>query len=292
MVEALLASGPLELCVFAGVLGLLVGSFLNVVIHRLPLEESIVWPGSRCTRCGSAVRAYDNLPVISFLWLRGRCRDCGAPIAWRYPAIEALTGALFAAIAWRYGLTWMLPLWWGLAAALVAAAAIDFEHHIIPDGISLGGLAVGLSLVPAAHILEGAGVVAALRSAAVDAVLGAGLLWSVGFAHARLSAAFGRTFDHWPGEGEALPRPASLDYWTWFPGLGFGDVKLLAMIGAFLGPAGALHCILLAAFAGLLLGLAWMAVKRRTDAPFGFAPAIAVGALVLVLFPDFALPLP
>ncbi len=285
------AFGPLFVGGFAFVLGLLVGSFLNVVIHRVPREESLVWPGSHCPHCDAAVRPFDNVPLLSYLILGGRCRDCRGPIHWRYPALELLTGLLFAAIALRHGVGWMTPVWLGFATALVAAAAIDFEHHIIPDGISLGGLAVGLVLVPAAGILEGAAPLLALRQAALGAALGGGLLWGVGFVHARLSVAFGRTFAHWPGEGEAVPKPASLDYWTWFPGLGFGDVKLLAMVGAFLGPAGVLQCILLAALAGLLLGLVWMAVRRRMDAPFGFAPAIAVGALATVLLPGLRLPL-
>jgi leader peptidase (prepilin peptidase)/N-methyltransferase len=101
-----------------------------------------------------------------------------------------------------------------------------------------------------------------------------------------LSVAQGRTFAHWPGEGESLPRPASLDYWTWFPGLGFGDVKLLAMIGAVLGPFQVLETILVSAAVGLVLGVGWALVTGRWNAPFGFGPAIAVGALLVVLLPD------
>ena len=268
------------------VLGLLVGSFLNVVIHRVPREESLVWPGSHCPLCGADVAAYDNVPLLSWLLLRGRCRSCQAPISVRYPAFELLTGLVFAAIAWRYGLAPMTPVWMALAAALIAAAAIDFDHHIIPDGISLGGLLAGLAIVPAVRLVEGFALGPALVHSFLGALLGGGLLWSVGFAHARLSVALGRSFEHWPGEGEALPRPASLDYWTWFPGLGFGDVKLLAMIGAFVGPFGVAQVILAAAVAGLALGVGWIAVTRRAGAPFGFAPAIAVGALLVILFPN------
>jgi leader peptidase (prepilin peptidase)/N-methyltransferase len=281
--DAALGSGIL--LAFAGAFGLLVGSFLNVVVHRVPRGESIVTPRSRCPRCGAGIRARDNLPVLSWLLLRGRCRDCGAPISWRYPAFELATGALFAAIAWRHGPSLETLLWMGFGAALLAAAAIDFEHQIIPDGISLGGLAAGLVLRPGLAWLSGDSWAAALGESALGALLGGGALWSVGFAHARLSTAFGRRFEHWPGEGEALPRPGTLDYWTWFPGLGFGDVKLLAMIGAWLGVVGVIQTILAAALAGLVLGLGWLAVRRRFDAPFGFAPAIALGALLVVLFP-------
>jgi leader peptidase (prepilin peptidase)/N-methyltransferase len=270
----------------AFVVGLVVGSFLNVVVHRVPRGESVVRPRSRCPGCGSPIAAFDNVPVLSWLWLRGRCRQCRAPISWRYPAFELLTGLIFAAIAWQHGLSPMTLPWWTFAALLLAAAAIDFEHRIIPDAISLGGLGAGLVLVPAAHVVEGVPVLLALREAALGALLGAALLWSVGFAHARVCVALGRTFEHWPGEGESPPRPGSLDYWTWFPGLGFGDVKLLAMIGAFVGPVGVVYTILASSLAGLLLGLAFALATRSLAAPFGFAPAIAVGALLVALFPS------
>ena len=272
---------------FAFAFGLVIGSFLNVVVYRLPRGESLAWPGSRCPRCETPIAFYDNVPVLSWLALRGRCRHCRAPIAWRYPALELLTGALFLGLALRYGFSLETLLWMAFAAALVAAAAIDFEHQIIPDEISLGGLAAGLVAVPGLAALSGGSFVAALGQSALGALLGGGALWSVGFAHARLSVALGRRFEHWPGDGEALPRPGSLDYWVWFPGLGFGDVKLLAMIGAFVGPLGLVQTILAASVAGLALGLGWLAVQRRFDAPFGFGPALALGALLTVLFPAF-----
>lgn len=265
--------------------GLVVGSFLNVVVHRLPRGESIVAPRSRCPRCMTPIAARDNVPVLSFLWLRGRCRHCGVLISWRYPAFELATGLVFAALAWRYGASLEALFWMVFAAALLAVAAIDFEHQIVPDEISLGGLAVGLVAWPALAWLAGGPPVQALGMAALGAAIGGGVLWIVGFAHARLSTALGREFAHWPGEGEALPRPGSLDWWTWFPGLGFGDVKLLAMIGAWVGPIGVVQAILASAVAGLVLGLGFMAVRGRADVPFGFAPAIAVGTLAVVLFP-------
>jgi leader peptidase (prepilin peptidase)/N-methyltransferase len=268
------------------VLGLVVGSFLNVVVHRVPRGESVVRPRSRCPSCGSPIAAFDNVPVLSWLWLRGRCRQCRARISWRYPAFELATGLVFAAVAWQHGLSPMTLPWWTFAALLLAAAAIDFEHRIIPDAISLGGLGAGLVLVPAARAVEGMPLLLALRESALGALLGGVLLWSVGFAHARLCVALGRTFEHWPGEGESPPRPGSLDYWTWFPGLGFGDVKLLAMIGAFVGPVGVVYTILASSLAGLVLGLGFALATRSLAAPFGFAPAIAVGALLVALFPS------
>jgi leader peptidase (prepilin peptidase)/N-methyltransferase len=271
-------------------LGLVVGSFLNVVIHRLPRGESLVRPGSRCPRCRHAVAPWDNVPVLSYLWLRGRCRHCRARISWRYPAIELLTGVLFASVALRYGATELTPVLLALTAALIASAAIDFDHRIIPDQISLGGLLLAVLVVPGVHALAGMPFPTALLRSGAGALLGGGLLWAVGFSHARVSTALGRRFEHWPGEGEALPRPGHLDYWVWFPGVGLGDVKLLAMIGAVVGPVGVLETILAASLAGLALGVAWAVVTRRWSAPFGFGPAIAAGALVVILVPHDPFP--
>lgn len=271
--------------VASGCLGALVGSFLNVVIYRLPRDESLVRPGSRCPACGRAIRPWHNVPVLGWLWLRGRCRDCGARISPRYPLIETLTALLFAAAAWRFGWSASAPIAMAFAAALIAASGIDFDHQLIPDEISLGGLALGLTLVPALRVWEGASWQLAWTHALSGALLGAGLLWGVGFAHARWCAARGRRFEHWPGEGEDFPGPASADYWTWFPGMGFGDVKLLAMIGSVLGPVGVIQCVVAAALLGLLMGLVWVVVRRDVGAPFGFGPALAAGALVVLLAP-------
>lgn len=274
--------------VFAGVafvFGLIVGSFLNVVIHRLPRGESLVSPRSRCPHCQHAISALENIPVISYVLLRGRCRGCAAPISLRYPAIELLTGCVFAAIALRYGVDPMTPVWCVFAAALIAAGVIDIDHRIIPDEISLGGLVVAVVAVPAVQATVGEPLGAAVLRSLAGASLGGGLLWLVGFVHARVAVAMGREFEHWPGEGESLPKPSSLDYWVWFPGLGFGDVKLLAMIGAVIGPIGVLETILASSLAGLLGGLIWAATIRSWSTPFGFGPAIVVGALLVVLVP-------
>jgi len=271
---------------FTGGLGLVVGSFLNVVIHRLPRGESLLHPGSHCPGCDAPVAWYDNVPVLAYLWLRGRCRACGQGISLRYPAIELLCGALFVGIALRYGFQPMTLVWWAFGAALVAAAAIDFDHQIIPDQISLGGLLLALVAVPGLEARAGIPFGEALLHSGAGALLGGGSFWLVGFVHARVVTALGREFEHWPGEGEALPRPRDADYWLWFPGVGFGDVKLLAMIGAVLGPWGVLQTILLASLAGLALGLAWALATRRLAAPFGFGPAIAAGALLVLLLPD------
>jgi len=276
---------PRVFVALAAVVGLLIGSFLNVVIYRLPAGESVVFPPSHCPSCDTRIRAWDNIPVLSYLLLRGRCRSCAASISIRYPAVEAFTGLLFAAIAWHFGPGLEALLFAAFGAALVVAALVDFDHQIIPDEISLGGLVLGLILAPAVRYASGVPLAQAVTWSLVGALLGGGLLWSVAFFHARLATAMGREFEHWPGEGEELPRPSSLDYWVWFPGMGFGDIKLLAMIGAVLGPWGVLQTIVAASLVGLAMGLGWALVTRSFDQPFGFAPAIAAGAIVALLVP-------
>jgi leader peptidase (prepilin peptidase)/N-methyltransferase len=283
LMDAFLAIPRPVLAIAAGVLGSMIGSFLNVVIHRAPRGESIVTPGSHCPGGGRTLGAWENIPVLSYIALGGRCRGCGSAISLRCPAIEVLTAALFAAIVWIHGAQAMTVVWLAFGAALIAAAVIDFDHRIIPDAISVGGLLLALVAVPAIHIASGWPVAPALLESAVGALLGGGTLWLVGFVHARISVALGRRFSHWPGEGEEIPTIKSLDYWIWFPGVGFGDVKLLAMIGAVLGPQGVVETILVAAVAGLALGLLWALATRHWNAPFGFGPAIATGALLVLL---------
>ena len=266
--------------------GLLIGSFLNVVIHRLPLGVSIAFPPSHCPACETKIKPWDNIPVLSYLWLRGLCRSCGSSISLRYPAVELVTGLLFVAIAWRFGPTWWTSIHCIFVAALIAAAMIDYDHQIIPDSISLGGLVMALLLVPVANAWYGAPYLEALLHGAVGATVGAGVLWLVAFMHARISVALGRQFDHWPGEGESLPRPTEADYWLWFPGLGLGDVKLLGMIGAVVGAVGVLDTILASSVIGLAFGGVQALARGALGEPFGFAPAIALGAIASLFLPE------
>lgn len=266
-------------------LGLLVGSFLNVVIHRLPIGQSVVSPGSHCPSCEIAIRPWDNLPLLSYLWLRGRCRNCHVSIGLRYPTIELMTGLLFWGLAWRFGASFETVVFMFFSAALVGAAAIDFDHQIIPDEISLGAGIAGVLAMPAIAFASGLSWLEALIHSGLGALLGGGFLWAVGFIHARVSVALGRTFPHWPGEGEPPPTPAQADYWLWFPGIGLGDVKFLAMIGIFLGPWGVLDTLLVACVLGLVLGLFWAAVKKQWSGPFGFGPALAAAALITLFWP-------
>jgi leader peptidase (prepilin peptidase)/N-methyltransferase len=269
----------------AFLLGACIGSFLNVVIYSQPRDESVAFPSSHCPGCDVPIRASDNIPVLSYLLLRGRCRYCAMTISARYPAVEFATAAIFAAISWQFGLSAETLLLMLFAAGLIVAAMVDFDIQIIPDQISLGGLAVGLVAMPLVWHAGGMSLRDSVASSLAGAALGGGTLWIVAFVHARLSVALGREFDHWPGEGEPVPRPNEADYWLWFPGLGLGDIKLLAMIGAFLGPWGVMVTILSASSAGLLMGVVYGLVTRSWRTPFGFGPAIAIGALLALFIP-------
>jgi leader peptidase (prepilin peptidase)/N-methyltransferase len=259
---------------------------LNVVIHRLPLGISVALPPSHCPACETQIKPWDNIPVLSYLWLRGHCRSCGSSISLRYPAVELVTGLLFLAVAWRFGPTWWTLIHCLFVAALITAAMIDYDHQIIPDSISLGGLALALLLVPAANAWYGMPYTQALIRSTMGAMVGAGVLWLVAFIHARISVALGRQFDHWPGEGESLPRPTEADYWLWFPGLGLGDVKLLGMIGAVVGAIGVLDTILASSVIGLAFGGAQALARGALGEPFGFGPAIALGAVASLFLPE------
>jgi leader peptidase (prepilin peptidase)/N-methyltransferase len=237
--------------VYAALFGLIVGSYLNVVIHRLPRGISTVLPRSRCPSCDAPIRARDNLPVLSWLLLRGRCRSCGALIAWRYPLVEAMTAALFVGAMERFGPSFEAAVAALFGSLLVALALIDVEHYILPDRLTLPGIAAGLALQP---WLDWGGLVPAL----VGAALGAGILLAL-----------------WGGwyllRGEE--------------GMGLGDVKMLAMVGAFLGWKGVLVTLFFASLAGALVGLGLIAARRggmKTRLPFG--TFLAAGAVVALFW--------
>ncbi len=234
----------------AAAYGLVLGSFLNVVIHRLPRGMSLLRPRSHCPKCGATVAWYDNVPLLSYLLLAGRCRRCGVRIPLRYPLVEAGTAALLVAAVARFGLGV-----WGVEAAvflllLVPLAVIDLEHHLLPDWLTLSGLGAGL----AASALGG---LVTLGEAVVGAVVGAAVPLAVIFAY-------------------RLVRGVE--------GMGLGDVKLLAMIGAFLGWRGVLLTLCVGACAGAVVGLGLIAAGRGradTELPFG---TFLAGAAALVLF--------
>ena len=229
----------------SGLLGMVIGSFLNVVIFRVPRRQSVVWPGSRCPACGAGIRAADNVPVLSYVLLGGRCRNCKTRIPVRYPVVEALTGTLFAAAAYEFGLGVDLLGALVLVAVLVALAAIDLEHRLLPNAIVAPAAVVGFAL----SVLADPGAWWVYPASAV--AVGGGL-----FALAIL----------YPG------------------GMGMGDVKMGAMLGMFLGPYAALAVFLgalVGAVAGGLLMAVWK-VGRRYPLPFGVF--MAAGGVISLLF--------
>lgn len=232
-------------------LGLAVGSFVNVCVYRIPLRQSLWWPSSRCPACSASIAILDNIPILSYLWLQGRCRSCRTPISVRYPLIELASGLAYAALLWRFGIGWETVAYALLCSALLAITFIDLDHMIVPDVITLPGIPLGFlcatTVLPVGWVDSGLGI-----------LLGGGFLWAMAGLSPYL---FGRE------------------------GLGGGDIKLLAMIGAFLGWKPALLTVLIGALAGSLVGVSLLALKklqRNQYLPFG--PFLALGALVSLFF--------
>ena len=263
--------------VIAGVFGAIIGSFLNVVIHRVPLEESIVFPNSRCPSCGATIAFYDNIPVLSYMALRGKCRGCSEHISFRYPAVELLTAALFVAIAWHDGFSAALPFDLVFASALLALIFIDAEHMLLPNVITYPGIVfavVARLVIPfltgtphfddvpslAGGALAGMPVwVVSLAGAGIGALIGGGSLWLMG--------------------------------WTWeklrgIEAMGLGDVKMMFMVGAYLGWRLTILTIFVGVATGSIAGVSVMAWKRernmQMELPFGIF--LGLGATVALLF--------
>ena len=230
----------------AALLGAIIGSFLNVSIHRLPRRRSIVWPASACPRCGRHLAWFENVPVISYLALRGRCRTCAAPIGVRYPIVEALTALLFAGAWWYYGASPLLASRLIFGCALIVLFAVDLEHHLLPNAITLPGILVGLAF----SFVTDPG----WRSSLVGILVGGGVLYLTAEVYYRVRHE---------------------------EGLGMGDVKMLAMIGAFLGWQLTFVTLMMASFAGSALGgllILFGGGGMKTALPFG--TFLAVGAVL------------
>lgn len=225
----------------SGLVGLTVGSFLNVVIHRLPRGESVVSPGSRCPSCGTPLRWYHNVPLVSWLALGGRCASCRARIGWQYPLVEAATGAIWAGNVAAFGVGPEAAVAIALLTLLLAIAVTDARHYIIPDELSLGGAVLGVALAALPGGLT-------VPDAVLGAVAGGGVLWLVAI------------LGTWAFKKEAM---------------GGGDIKMLTMIGAFLGWKGALLTVFLGALAGTLVFVP-VALKSDRLVPFGLF--LALGA--------------
>jgi leader peptidase (prepilin peptidase) / N-methyltransferase len=232
------------------IFGLIWGSFANVVIHRLPKGESVVWPGSRCPQCAKPIAWYDNIPVLSWLLLRGKCRKCHTPIRKRYPAVELLTGILFAVIFWKFQYSWVTVEYLILAWGLVVVSFIDIDLMILPDVFTLPGIVIGL--VGAALNPE-----RSFNSALIGVLMGGGFLWLIAYLY-------------------LLFRKEE--------GMGGGDIKLLAWIGAVLGWTAIPFVVLASSIIGSVVGLV---LATRSEAglksviPFG--PYLALAAILYLL---------
>lgn len=247
------------------VLGACVGSFLNVCIHRIPRDESVVAPRSHCPHCGHLIAWYDNIPLISWVVLGAKCRHCGEPISSRYVLVEFLVAVLFFLIWMEYGMSVFTPVYWIVAGGLVVATFVDFEHYIIPDRISLGGVVLGVILsflFPVLHsqlsLFSRLAHWQALLQSAYGILAGAGTLWLV--------AKVGRII---------FKKDA----------MGMGDVKLLGAIGAFMGWRAVAFSIVVSSFVGSVVGIVLILLggkEWQSKIPYG--PYLALGALLWIFF--------
>ncbi len=231
--------------------GAVIGSFLSVCIYRLPREESVAWPGSHCPSCRQAIAFYDNIPVVSYLILQGRCRVCRAPISIQYPLVEAANAIGYVVVFGMFGFTAVACVYAALVSALIVVTGTDLSHTIIPDAVTLPGIVVGL--LCAALILP-IGI--------VDSVLGVlvagGILWFLAWISPYV---FGKE------------------------GMGGGDIKLMAMVGAFIGWQPALLAIMIGSLLGSMVGGGLIAVRvMRREQYIPFGPFLAVGSILALLF--------
>jgi len=241
------------------ILGLIIGSFLNVCIFRLPRNMSIIFPGSSCTTCQEPIQPWDNIPVISYIILHGKCRNCGEKISPRYPAVELLNGLLYAAVFVKFGAGWHLPMLFILVSAMLVITFIDLEFQIIPDVITLPGIVLALA---AAQFVLLDPFSAHSTLGLVDSLIGCLSGGAVFYLIALLSRG----------------------------GMGGGDVKMMAMIGAFMGWKGVFLTTLIGSVTGSLIGIGLMiftGAGRKTKVPFG--PFLALGALISIFFGDIVL---
>jgi leader peptidase (prepilin peptidase)/N-methyltransferase len=262
--------GPVPTYIFAFLFGAIVGSFLNVCIFRIPLGTSLISPSSRCPQCNIPIKAYDNIPILSYFLLGGRCGSCKAPISARYPLVETMMALFSGFLILKFGLSSSFFIYFILISSLVVVSFIDLDHRIIPDTISLPGIILGLL----ASFLKPTGqndflvrfvfraVKGAINMATLDSLLGVfiggGLLYAV----------------------------AVLFYWvTKKEGMGGGDIKLLAMIGAFLGWSSTVFTILISSLIGSIVGVVLM-LATRADSKYAipFGPFLSMGAVIYLFF--------
>lgn len=231
------------------IMGACIGSFLNVCIYRIPEALSIVRPGSMCPSCRTPIRFYDNIPILSYLWLKGKCRFCGQKIPIRYPAVEFATGLAAYAVFYKFGLAVDSLIYFIFIATLILISAIDFDHKIIPDIISIPGIPIGLAASLALSAI-------AFIDAIIGVLVGGGILYALAWGYYAV---------------------------TGKEGMGGGDIKLLAMIGAFIGWQGVLVTIFISSVMGTVIGVIVMLLMQKNlkyAIPFG--PFLAAGAIAHV----------
>jgi leader peptidase (prepilin peptidase)/N-methyltransferase len=258
--------------IFAALFGLIIGSFLNVCIVRIPGRKSIVMPASACPRCGAAIRPWDNIPVVSWMLLGGKCRSCKTKISAMYPAVELLTAVLFWACYYAFGLTTEAAKWAIFSALMIVLVFTDMRERILPDVVNYSGFVAGLLLSLVTKPSDGAALwlanrtfdfpppapVLSLADALLGAAFGSGLLWLVAEAYFRLR---GRE------------------------GMGFGDVKMMLMAGAFLGLKRTLLTILVGSVLGSVLGLLFMMARRKgSDYELPFGSFLGMAAVLVMFF--------
>ena len=239
------------LLAFAGVLGLCVGSFLNVCIYRLPIEKSLLWPASHCPSCGHPLKWYDNVPVAGWLMLAGRCRFCQGRISVVYPFVEAFTGLLFVWAVWQYGPGWMLASRLLLGCGLVVLFFIDLEHRILPNVITIPGTVIGFIF----SFVNPPGWTSSLVGLLIGGLIPLAVAW---------------TYEKVRG----------------VEGLGMGDVKMLALIGAFLGWQQVLLTLVLASFMGSVVGVPLAIRQRDMKASMPFGTFLAIAAMISAAYGD------
>jgi leader peptidase (prepilin peptidase)/N-methyltransferase len=235
-------------------IGSVIGSFLNVCIYRIPRNLSIISPSSRCPSCNTAIKPYDNVPVISFLLLSGRCRYCKAKISLRYPLVETLNALFYGAVLWRYGVGWYTPVFFAFCSSLLVIAFIDLDFQIIPDVITIPGILIGL--IASSVILPdpfARNSLLGFKGSVIGLLSGSGLFYLIAI----------------------LSRG----------GMGGGDIKMMAMVGAFTGWKSILLTTFAASLLGSIVGIFLMIFKgkgRKTKIPFG--PFLAVGAIIALFY--------
>lgn len=241
---------PMALGITAFIFSACIGSFLNVVIHRLPAGQSLSRPGSHCPRCQAPVKWYDNIPILSYAILRARCRHCRGSIHWRYPLVEFITGILGAAVFLVFGQSWIALIYFAFTAVLIAVSFIDIDHRIIPDRITYPG-------IPIAIVCGGWFGELSPSGAILGALVGGGFLYLVSWLYFKVKQQ---------------------------QGIGMGDVKLMAMVGGLLGWKGVLFTIFFGSAAGTTIGIAYMVIQGQLDAkmkiPFG--PFLSFGAILFL----------